>query len=72
MVTKHCKPWDFYIRVLNRTASCRYLHERLSQLQQEANLLKTNLTKYKVNIYFFKKLTSSTDVFFCVLLLYYT
>lgn len=26
----------------------RYLHERLNQLQEEVNLLKTNLLKYKV------------------------
>lgn len=38
------------IRILDIDALCmenRYLHERLSQLQEEVNLLKTNLLKYK-------------------------
>uniref|UniRef100_A0A7N6AKP4 Coiled-coil domain containing 149 n=1 Tax=Anabas testudineus TaxID=64144 RepID=A0A7N6AKP4_ANATE len=38
------------IRILDIDALCmenRYLHERLSQLQEEVNLLKTNLVKYK-------------------------
>ncbi|XP_008284843.1 coiled-coil domain-containing protein 149-like isoform X2 [Stegastes partitus] len=38
------------IRILDIDALCmenRYLHERLSQLQEEVNLLKTNLMKYK-------------------------
>lgn len=38
------------IRMLDVDALCRenrYLHERLSQLQEEVNLLKTNLVKYK-------------------------
>nr|XP_020457692.1 coiled-coil domain-containing protein 149 isoform X2 [Monopterus albus] len=37
-------------RILDIDALCmenRYLHERLSQLQEEVNLLKTNLVKYK-------------------------
>lgn len=33
--------------------SFRYLHERFSQLQEEINLLKTNLVKYKVAACFF-------------------
>lgn len=28
----------------------RYLHERLSQLQEEVNLLKSNIMKYKVQM----------------------
>ncbi|KAM4584801.1 coiled-coil domain-containing protein 149-like isoform 2-T2 [Odontesthes bonariensis] len=38
------------IRILDIDALCmenRYLHERLSQLQEEVNLLRTNLVKYK-------------------------
>lgn len=38
------------IRILDIDALCmenRYLHERLGQLQEEVNLLKTNLVKYK-------------------------
>uniref|UniRef100_A0A3P8TJ92 Coiled-coil domain containing 149b n=1 Tax=Amphiprion percula TaxID=161767 RepID=A0A3P8TJ92_AMPPE len=38
------------IRILDIDALCmenRYLHERLNQLQEEVNLLKTNLMKYK-------------------------
>ncbi|XP_069023805.1 coiled-coil domain-containing protein 149-like isoform X4 [Embiotoca jacksoni] len=38
------------IRILDIDALCmenRYLHERLSQLQEEVNLVKTNLVKYK-------------------------
>uniref|UniRef100_A0A672FPC2 Coiled-coil domain containing 149 n=1 Tax=Salarias fasciatus TaxID=181472 RepID=A0A672FPC2_SALFA len=38
------------IRILDIDALCmenRYLHERLGQLQEEVNLLKTNLLKYK-------------------------
>ncbi|XP_044045131.1 coiled-coil domain-containing protein 149-like isoform X2 [Siniperca chuatsi] len=38
------------IRILDIDALCmenRYLHERFSQLQEEINLLKTNLVKYK-------------------------
>ncbi|XP_041837966.1 coiled-coil domain-containing protein 149-like isoform X2 [Melanotaenia boesemani] len=38
------------VRILDIDALCmenRYLHERLSQLQEEVNLLKTNLVKYK-------------------------
>uniref|UniRef100_A0A3Q0QY69 Coiled-coil domain containing 149b n=1 Tax=Amphilophus citrinellus TaxID=61819 RepID=A0A3Q0QY69_AMPCI len=38
------------IRILDIDALCmenRYLHQRLSQLQEEVNLLKTNLVKYK-------------------------
>ncbi|XP_062285927.1 coiled-coil domain-containing protein 149-like isoform X2 [Scomber scombrus] len=38
------------IRILDIDALCmenRYLHERLRQLQEEVNLLKTNLLKYK-------------------------
>ncbi|KAG7225845.1 hypothetical protein INR49_014366 [Caranx melampygus] len=38
------------IRILDIDALCmenRYLHERLSQLQEEVNLLKSNLMKYK-------------------------
>ncbi|KAM9313787.1 coiled-coil domain-containing protein 149-like [Pholidichthys leucotaenia] len=38
------------IRLLDIDALCmenRYLHERFSQLQEEVNLLKTNLVKYK-------------------------
>ncbi|KAM9770208.1 coiled-coil domain-containing protein 149-like isoform 1-T1 [Menidia menidia] len=38
------------IRILDIDALCmenRYLHQRLSQLQEEVNLLKTNLLKYK-------------------------
>ncbi|XP_071361769.1 coiled-coil domain-containing protein 149-like isoform X2 [Trachinotus anak] len=38
------------IRILDIDALCmenRYLHDRLSQLQEEVNLLKTNLVKYK-------------------------
>lgn len=38
------------IRILDIDALCmenRYLHQRLSQLQEEVNLLKTNLMKYK-------------------------
>ncbi|XP_026158327.1 coiled-coil domain-containing protein 149 isoform X2 [Mastacembelus armatus] len=38
------------IRILDIDALCmenKYLHERLSQLQEEVNLLKTNLVKYK-------------------------
>uniref|UniRef100_A0A3B4WQQ2 Coiled-coil domain containing 149b n=1 Tax=Seriola lalandi dorsalis TaxID=1841481 RepID=A0A3B4WQQ2_SERLL len=38
------------IRILDIDALCmenRYLHERFSQLQEEVNLLKTNLVKYK-------------------------
>lgn len=31
----------------------RYLHERLSQFQEEVSLLKSNLVKYKVPIYYF-------------------
>lgn len=27
---------------------CRYLHERFSQVQEEVNLLKSNIMKYKV------------------------
>jgi len=27
---------------------CRYLHDRFSQLQEEVNLLKSNIMKYKV------------------------
>ena len=29
---------------------CRYLHERFSQLQEEVNLLKSNIMKYKVQM----------------------
>lgn len=29
---------------------CRYLHERFSQLQEEVNLLKSNIMKYKVQV----------------------
>uniref|UniRef100_A0A3Q2V9J8 Coiled-coil domain containing 149b n=1 Tax=Haplochromis burtoni TaxID=8153 RepID=A0A3Q2V9J8_HAPBU len=38
------------VRILDIDALCmenRYLHERLNQLQEEVNLLKTNLLKYK-------------------------
>lgn len=38
------------IRILDIDALCmenRYLHERLGQIQEEVNLLKTNLVKYK-------------------------
>ncbi|XP_029906464.1 coiled-coil domain-containing protein 149-like isoform X2 [Myripristis murdjan] len=38
------------IRILDVDALCmenRYLHERFRQLQEEVNMLKTNLTKYK-------------------------
>ena len=38
--------WIYLLRFLY--IPCRYLHERFSQLQEEINLLKTNLVKYKV------------------------
>lgn len=45
-LTSSLKSSDF-----DQTVSSRYLHERLSQLQEEVNLLKTNLVKYKVRKY---------------------
>lgn len=39
-----------FARCLSNHCSCRYLHDRLNQLQEEVNLLKSNIMKYKVQI----------------------